>query len=411
MKSLKEGSFNGKRVLVRCDFNIGMDDSGKITDDFRIVKALPTIKYLVKSGAVVVLMSHLEKKERVISLEAVAYRLEKLLNESVEFLDDCVGDKVEQVVKKGHPGEIFLLENLRFHKEEKMNDDIFAQKLARLGDYYVNEAFSCSHRAHASIASVPRYLPSFAGLLLEEEISNLSRVTNDPAHPFVVVIGGSKVETKSKMIVNISKIADHILIGSKIGEDILIQKQQLMGRPAVKRDPAVDAIDLTSPRIHMPIDGVLALKDLSEGYSRTAAIGKMRNEEDIYDIGPETIKFFVEIIREAKTIFFNGPVGLFERQEFSNGTRSLLEAISRAHNAYRVAGGGETIEAIHKFSAEKMFNFISTGGGAMLDCLSGNVLPGVAALERSYHPVQAAKPLGTPAPKPTPMPVPKPEKQ
>ena len=411
MKSLKEGSFNGKRVLVRCDFNIGMDDSGKITDDFRIVKALPTIKYLVKSGAVVVLMSHLEKKERVISLEAVAYRLEKLLNESVEFLDDCVGDKVEQVVKKGHPGEIFLLENLRFHKEEKMNDDVFAQKLARLGDYYVNEAFSCSHRAHASIASVPHYLPSFAGLLLEEEISNLSRVTNDPAHPFVVVIGGSKVETKSKMIVNISKVADHILIGSKIGEDILIQKQQLMGRPAVKRDPAVDAIDLTSPRVHMPIDGVLALKDLSEGYSRTAAIGKMRNEEDIYDIGPETIKFFVEIIREAKTIFFNGPVGLFERQEFSNGTRSLLEAISRAHNAYRVAGGGETIEAIHKFSAEKMFNFISTGGGAMLDYLSGNVLPGVAALERSYHPVQAAKPLGTPAPKPTPMPVPKPEKQ
>jgi len=331
----------------------------------------------------------------------------------VEFLDDCVGDKVEQVINKGRSGKIFLLENLRFYEEEKMNNDDFARKLARLGDYYVNEAFSCSHRAHASIVSVPRYLPSFAGLLLEEEMANLSRITHDPAHPFVVIIGGSKAETKSKMIVNISKIADHILIGSKIGEDILIQKQQLMGRPPVKRDPAVDAIDLTSSRIHLPVDGVLALRDLSEGYSRTAAIGKLRGEEDIYDIGPETVKFFVEIIKDAKTIFFNGPVGLFERQEFSSGTKSILEAIARAHNAYRVAGGGETIEAIHKFSSEKMFNFISTGGGAMLDYLSGNTLPGISALEHSLKEGLTAKSAAAPIPKPVSapksMPAPKPQ--
>ncbi len=402
MKLLKDGIFTNKRVLVRCDFNVAIDDNGKIVDDFRIIKALPTIKYLIKSGAIVVLISHLEKKGKILSLEEVAYHLGRLLSENITFLDDCVGDHVKDTIRKGKPGDIFLLENLRFHKEEKMNEDDFAQKLAKLGDFYVNEAFSCSHRAHASIASLPKYLPSYAGLLLEEETANLSRIIKNPAHPFVVIIGGSKVETKSKMIVNISKIADHVLIGSKIGEDILIQKQQLMGRREVKRDPAVDAIDLTSPRIHMPIDGVLALRDLSEGYSRRAAIGKMRGEEDIYDIGPETVKFFADIIKDARTIFFNGPVGLFERQEFSIGTKSLLEAISRAHNAYRVAGGGETIEAIHKFSAEKIFNFISTGGGAMLDYLSGNVLPGISALERSVRAAAPVKAAAVPSPIPLP---------
>jgi len=404
MKTLKNGNFKNKRVLVRCDFNVAMDDNGKITEDFRIAKALPTIKFLSKSGAVVVLMSHLEKSGRLVSLEAVAERLGQLLSDEVEFLDDCVGERVEREIKAALPGQILLLENLRYHKEEKLNDDNFARKLAHLGNVYVNEAFSCSHRTHASIVGVPKYLPSYAGLLLEEELANLSRIIKNPIHPFVVVIGGAKVETKSKMIVNISRIADHVLIGSKIGEDILIQKQQLMGRRPVKRDPAVDAIDLTSSKIHMPIDGVLALNDISEGYLRTAAVGTMRREEDIYDIGPETIKFFTEIIRDAKMIFFNGPVGLFEKQEFSAGTKMLLEAISRAHNAYRVAGGGETIEAIHKYGAERVFNFISTGGGAMLDYLSGNVLPGVAALDRS--PAEVAEEI---APEKTSIPIPKPK--
>ncbi len=383
MKLLKNGEFKNKRVFVRCDFNVGIDNDGAIIDDFRIVKTLPTIKFLSKNGAVVVLASHLEKDKRLVSLEVVAERLGKLLVDEVEFLDDCVGERIEKEIKAARPGQILLLENLRFHNEEKTNDNDFARKLSRLGDIYVNEAFSCSHRAHASIVGVPEYLPSYAGFLLEEELENLSRITKNPAHPFVVIIGGAKVETKSRMIVNISKVADHILVGSKIGEDILIQKQQLMGRPSVKRDPAVDAINLTNPKIHMPVDGVLALNDISEGYLRTAAIGKMRSEEDIYDIGPETIKFFADIIKEAETIFFNGPVGWFEKQEFSSGTKMILEAISRAHNAYRVAGGGETIEAIHKYGAEKIFNFISTGGGAMLEYLSGNILPGVAALEKN----------------------------
>jgi len=385
MKTLNDSDFKGKKTLVRCDFNVALDEKGQINDDFRIQKTLPTIKYLIKNGAAVVLMSHLEKDDKLSSLQVVAKYLEPLIARPVKFLSDCVGSKVEKEVKLAKPGQVILLENLRFHKEEKQNNDEFAKRLAQMGESYVNEAFSCSHRAHASIVGVAKYLPSCAGLLFEEEVANLSKILKNPNHPFVVVIGGAKVGTKGGVIANISKVADHILVGSKIGEKILTQKQQLMGRPAEAWDPAIGAIDLTSPKIHLPIDGILALRDFAEGYSRTAAIGKMRSEEEIYDIGPETIKFFTEIIKEAKTIFFNGPVGYFEKPEFSAGTKAILDAISRAHNAYCAAGGGETLEAIHKYKLEKKFDFLSTGGGATLEYLAGRELPGIVAL------IEAAK--------------------
>lgn len=381
MKFLKEGNFKNKIVLVRCDFNVAFSADGSIADDFRIVKTLPTINFLAKTGAVVVLMSHLEKDGKLASLQMVAKRLEALLARPVVFLNDCVGEKIDKEIKAAKPGQIIMLENLRFHPEEKANNVDFAKQLAWLGDRYVNEAFSASHRRHASISAVAHYLPSYAGLLFENEIASLSRITENPDHPLVVIIGGSKVETKGRVITNISRIADHILVGSKIGEKILEQKQQLMGRRPDSGDKIIDAIDLTSSKIHLPIDGVLALKDLSEGYLRTAAMGKIRSEEDIYDIGPETIKFFTEIIRDARTIFFNGPVGLFEKPEFAKGTRAILEAISRAHGAYRVAGGGETLEAIRIYKSENSFDFLSTGGGAMLEFLSGATLPGIEALD------------------------------
>ena len=381
MKFLSEGDFKNKRVLVRCDFNVAIGDDGEISDDFRIVKTLPTIKFLAKKGAVTVLMSHLENGGKPVSLRIAAKRLEKLLSLPVKFLDDCVGGKIDKEIKSAKPGKIIMLENLRFHEQEKANDDAFARQLAKMGDCYVNEAFSCSHREHASITGVPKYMPSYAGLLFEDEINKLSRILKEPARPFVVVIGGAKIETKSKVIANILKVADHVLIGSKIGEKILAQKRQLMGRESGPDDPAIDAINLTSPKIHLPIDGILALKGAVEGYSRTAAIGTMRGEEEIYDIGPETVKIFSEIINDAKTIFFNGPVGLSERPAFAAGTKAILETIARANNAYRVAGGGETLEAIHKYKAEKNFEFLSTGGGAMLEYLAGSRLPGIAALE------------------------------
>ena len=336
-------------------------------------------------------MSHFENKGRLVSLQVVARHLAKLLNMEVKFLNDCIGDKIKNQIKSAKPGQIFLLENLRFHSQEKANDENFGYQLAKLGDCYVNEAFSVSHRAHASVVGIPRYLPSYAGLLFEEEINTLARVLKNPSHPFVVAIGGVKIETKSKLIANIVKTADHILVGSKIGEKILVYKNQLMRHQIQEKNPALDAIDLTSSKIHLPVDGVLALKDLSEGYLRTAAIGSMRQEEDIYDIGPETVKFFVEIVKEAKTIFFNGTMGLFEKQEFSLGTKMILEAISNNNSAYRVAGGGETLEAIRRYKATKSFDFLSTGGGAMLEFLAGNTLPGIAALEALPVPVPLRK--------------------
>jgi 3-phosphoglycerate kinase len=380
MRTLNDFDFENKKTLVRCDFNVGLDADGKITDDFRIIKAIPTIKRLVDEKAIVVLMSHLEKKEKLVSLKVVAVRLEKLLGQKIKFIPGVVGSSVASEIKKMNPGEVALLENLRFSKGEKANDDTFAKELANLGEVYVNEAFACSHRAHASIVGIPKYLPSYAGLLLESEVNNLEKILKNPARPFVVIVGGVKVETKIKTILNISRTADHILFGSKIGELILIQKQILLGRELATKEKLVEDIDLTSPKIHLPVDGVMALKDLSEGYLRTGAIGTLRNEEEIYDIGPETVKFFKEIIKSAKTIFFNGPMGLFESREFVLGTREILDSITKNHAAFKVAGGGETLEAINKFKVAENFDFLSTGGGAMLELLAGDKLPGVEAL-------------------------------
>lgn len=380
MKILLEGDFKNKVVLVRCDFNVGLTASGEIADDFRIVKTLPTIQHLAEQGARIVLMSHLEKKGKLVSLKVVGKRLEQLLEKKVKFLGDFFGSAVSQDIRKMQPGDVALMENLRFHPEEKANDDNFAQGIAKLGEIYVNEAFACSHRAHASIAAVPRYMPSYAGLLLEAEITNLTRILEKPEHPFIVVIGGAKAGTKIKAVINISKVADHILFGSKIGEAILVQKQQLVGRGLPEPIDEISQIDITSPKMHLPVDGVMALADLSEGYLRKGAIGSMRREEEIYDIGPETIRFFRQMIRDAKTIFFNGPVGMYENKEFMAGTRELLDAISKSHAAYRVAGGGETLEVIHALGLADSFDFLSTGGGAMLEFLAGDKLPGIEAL-------------------------------
>lgn len=383
MQTLKEGNFKNKTVLVRCDFNVSIDKHGEITDDFRIAKALPTIKFLYESGAVVVLMSHLEKDGKLLSLRPVAARLEKLLGRQVKFLNDCAGDKTAEEVRKLRPGEIVLLENLRFNPGEKNNNGDFAKKIAQMGDCYVNDAFSSCHRRHASIVGVPRYLPSFAGCQLAREIAALQKILENPARPFTVIIGGVKADVKCRALANIAKNADHILVGSKIGAMLLAHKQQMAAHIPIPTDSVIGKINLTDPKLHLPVDGVLALKDISEGYSRVAAVGAMRREENIYDIGPETAKFFAEIIKDSKTIFFAGPMGMFERKEFSHGTSALLAAIARAHNAFRVAGGGQTLEAIRKYNAQNYFDFMSTGGSALLEYVAGAVLPGIAALGKT----------------------------
>jgi len=403
MRTLRDFNLKGKRVLVRCDFNVPLSEKGEILDDFRIKLTIPTIEYLIEKGAKVILISHLEVDKKIKSLRPIAKKLEEALKKRVypvkssrsevfakgeqfnrvKFLPDCIGKKIQKEVGKLKEGEILLLENLRFHKEEKENDENFAQELSRLADIFVNEAFSCSHRNHASIVGIPKFLPSVAGLLLEKEIKILSRVLENPEHPFVTIIGGIKPETKLKPALNLLQKADHLLFGSKIGEAILIGKKIILERE-IRAEELAEKIDLTSPKIHLPIDGVIALKDLSEEYLRIGAVGTLKKDEEIYDIGPETIKIFKEIIKGAKTILWNGPPGMHEDKRFEKGTKEILDAIVRNYSAFKIAGGGDTISVINKFGLFDKFDFISTGGGAMLEFIAGEKLPGIEALKMRY---------------------------
>jgi len=380
VKKLKDFDFKGKRVLVRCDFNVPLSPEGEILDDFRIRASFPTIKYLVENRAKIILISHLETKGKLMSLKPIAFRLGELLKKEVKFLPDCVGKKIEIETKKMESADIVLLENLRFYKEEEENNTNFAKEISKMGDFFINEAFSCSHRAHASIVGIPKYLPKAAGLLLEKEIKVLSQILENPLRPFTAIIGGIKIETKIKTILNILEKADHLLFGSKIGEVILAQKMILSGRE-FPEEKLIEKIDLTNPKIHLPLDGKIALKNLEENYLRTGGIGTLKKEEEIFDIGPETTRLFKEIIKEAKTILWSGPLGMFEDKRFEMGTKEITQAIVKNYSAFKVAGGGETILAINKFGLADKFDFISTGGGAMLEFLAGEKLPGLSALE------------------------------
>ncbi|MDP2967389.1 MAG: phosphoglycerate kinase [bacterium] len=390
MRTIKEFNLKGKRVLVRSDFNVPLSDKGEILDDFRIKESIRTIEYLIKKEAKVILMSHLDRpknKDPRYSLRYLAKRLEKLLNEKVKFLDDCLGEKVEREIEKMKPGEILLLENLRFHKEEEKGDLNFAKKLAKLGDVYINDAFGASHRSHASIVGVPKYLPSGAGLLLEKEINVLSQVLERPWRPLVAIIGGIKIDTKIKLIEQFLKKADHLLLGSKPAESLLIVKGILIGRPFFEEKEVlekIEKINLANPKLHLPVDGQMALSTLQEQYFRIGAIGTLRKEEEVFDIGPETRKVFVGIIKSAKMIIWNGPLGMFEKEPFDKGTKEIAEAIVRNHTAFKIAGGGDTVSLISKLDLLDKFDHISTGGGAMLEFLAGEKLPGLEALNYGY---------------------------
>ena len=336
MKTLKDFDVKNKRVLVRCDFNVPLDEKGNILSDFRIKQTIPTIEYLIKKGAKVILMSHLGrpggKAVENLRMNIVQNKLMEHLDLSIFKAPDCIGPEIEKWSKEMQPGEILLLENLRFHKEEEENNENFAKELAKLGDTYINDAFGACHRAHASIVGAPKFLPSGAGLLLEKEIKTLTKLSNNPERPLLAIIGGGKVETKAKLIKKLSEFADCILVNSLIGK--------------------------VSEKVIAPVDGV--------------GQGK--------DIGIKTIKIYQEKIISAKTIFWNGPLGLIEEEEFSQGTAEIAKAIA-ASQAFSVVGGGETVEFIAKLGLTEKFGHVSTGGGAMLAFLSGEKLPGLEALE------------------------------
>lgn len=333
MRTIRDLDVANKRVLVRCDFNVPLNEKGEILDDFRIKKTIPTIEYLIeKKAKKIILISHLGRPDGrpmpEFSLKPAAKRLSELLGRNVEF------DSINS--------EISLLENLRFHKEEEDNDDNFARSLSKLGDIYINDAFGASHRAHASIVGIPRYLPSGAGLLLEKEVVCLAKLSTNPAKPLVAIIGGKKVEDKSKVIDSISKVADVVLVSGLIEREIKEKNLKFM----------------YPEKIIGPID------EMSNGK----------------DVGPQTIKLFREKILKAKTVFWSGPFGKIEEKDFSKGTEALMEAIIDS-GAYSVVGGGETVEFINQLGLAEKFSHVSTGGGAMLEFLSGKELPGIKVLE------------------------------
>lgn len=347
IKTIREINISQKRALVRADFNVGLDEEGKVSEDFRIRAALATINYLKEKGARIILMSHLDDPAGAVvenlRLNPVLEKLRELLpGIKIIKADDCVGQAVKDLAFNLKPGEILLLENLRFHKGEEENEEDFARELADLAEVYINDAFGVCHRNHASVVSVPKYLPKAMGLLLEKEIEVLSQLLENPAKPLLAIIGGKKVETKTKLINNLCRVADWVLVNNLITRELEEKK-----------------IALSFPeKIIKPVD---------------AASGN-------FDIGPQTINLFKEKISLARTIFWNGPLGKFEEEEFSRATRAISQAII-ASKAFSVIGGGETIKAINQLGFSGKFNHISTGGGAMLAFLSGEELLGIKALE------------------------------
>jgi len=387
-RSLTDYPLAGKRVLVRVDFNVPLE-GGRVVDDTRIRAALPTITYLLDQGCAVVLASHLGRpKGQVVDdlrMAPVAERLAELLGRPIKTAADCVGPAAEAAASALRPGEVLLLENLRFHAEETANDGVFAKRLAGLAEVYVNDAFGSAHRAHASTEGVTHYLPSVAGLLMIRELEILGRLLRDPARPFVVVLGGLKVSDKIGVIEKMLGIADAILIGGAMANAFLAAKGYGIGQSRGDGDQvAVAAQVLTAAattrcELVLPRDVVVAREALAGASSRVVGVSGIAADEMALDIGPETVAELVRHLRGAGTIYWNGPMGLFEIDDFSAGTKAVGEAIA-ASAAVTVAGGGDTVAAARRFGLETRVTHVSTGGGASMEFLEGRALPGVEAL-------------------------------
>lgn len=393
MNNLRNTNIKGKKVLVRVDFNAPLSKEGEVNDDFRIRKAIPTLDYLRNGGAKIIVITHLGQpkgKDLRYSIRPIARKLFELIGGRVKFINDTIGRNVEKEISQMEEGDIIVLENLRFYKGEEENNEDFSKQLARLGDLFVQDGFGVCHRNHASIIGVTKFLPSFPGLLLEEEIRVLSNALISPDRPLVSIIGGAKVSTKTRVIERLLDKSDYLLLGGKIANSLLVAKGQcikdLLSEDEEDLMEILKGIDLTSPKLHLPIDGMMALHDFDEEYSRVGAVGTVRREEGIFDIGPETIEKYKAILSEAKTIIWNGPLGFFEKEPFNKGTMDIARMIGENNsNVFSIIGGGETVEAIQQLGIENQFDYVSTGGGAMLDFMAGKDLPGITALEENSN--------------------------
>ena len=388
--TVRDIEVSNKRVLVRVDFNVPIDtNSGVITDDSRIRAALPTIKYLIERNARIILISHLGRpKGKVVNelrLAPIAQRLSQILGQQVGVAVNCIGPEVEKSVEALRPGDVLLLENLRFHSDEETGSADFAKSLARLGDVFVNDAFGTSHRAHASIAGIAQYLPAVAGLLLEKEIDTLGGILKNPVHPFISLFGGAKVSDKVNMLKNIMGKVDCLLIGGGMAATFLKAKSYEIGRSLIEVD-SVDTADKlmkeaarNSIRLILPVDVVVADELSAESKGEVVPVENIPPDKRIADIGPQTVEKFRRGLLGGKTVFWNGPVGVEEIPQFAEGTKKLAELLAELQ-ATTIIGGGSTAEIIYAMGLADKVTFVSTGGGASLKFLGGEELPGVTVL-------------------------------
>ncbi len=391
VKSIKDIDIREKRVFFRFDFNVPLDSSCRIKDDTRLVRALPTLRYALDQKAKCVLASHLgrPKGQRVpeLSLRPVAACLTQLLGRPVGFADDCVGVEAANAVHVLSPGDIILLENLRFHPEETKNDEEFSRELASLADVYVNDAFGTAHRAHASTVGITRFVEQkAAGLLLMEELTNLERALSNPARPVTAVFGGAKVSDKIAILRNIVNRMDTVLIGGGMANTFLRAKGLSMGTSKIEEDMLPFAIEIMAEAgkkgcaVLLPVDVVTA-KTMEQGaITRTVDVASVPEDEMALDIGPETVDAFRRAIQGAGTIVWNGPMGVFEIKEFQSGTNELAMAVAGS-TGYSLVGGGDSIRAVRAAGVSDRISYISTGGGAFMEFMEGKTLPGVGALE------------------------------
>jgi phosphoglycerate kinase len=389
-KTVRDVDIVKKRVLVRVDFNVPMNHDGAITDDTRIRACLPTIEYLAKHQARIILCSHLDRPGgRVVEelrLAPVARRLSELLDKPVEALNDCIGSQVEGAVSRLRDGEIALLENLRFYPQEEANDPNFAQSLSRLADIYVDDAFGACHRAHASIVGIARYLPAVSGLLLEKELETLTGLMANPGRPFAAMIGGAKLATKLGLLNNMITKVDCLLIGGGMAATFLKSQRHGVGSSAVENSQIENVLKVVSKaksagvELVLPQDFLVAEKLESGAVTKTVPMDKVPEGWIIADIGHKTVEVFSGVLDKCKTVFWNGPLGVFEIAEFAGGTRSLAKVLANL-KATTIIGGGSTAEAVEEMGLTDKMSYVSTGGGASLELLQGRELAGVAVLQ------------------------------
>ncbi len=401
IRKFQNVDLKGKRILLRVDFNVPMKN-GKVSEDTRIVQTLPTIKQLLKQKARIILCSHMGRPEgkvvKDLSMRPAAEHMAKLLKKPVKMMKESVGPAVRKAAEELKPGQMMFLENLRFHIGEEKNDPAFAKQLAGLADVYVSDSFATAHRAHASTAGIARYLPSYAGFLMQKEIEELTKLTQKPAKPLTMVIGGAKIDTKIGIIENFLGKADTFLIGGGLANTFLAAQGYNVGKSlyeANKLNVAQDTL-MAAEQMHIPFvlpeDVIVADEITNDAQTLDIPVEDVIGEMKILDIGTKTLKKFAEVIKKSKTVIWNGPLGLSELKPFSHGTAVIAQTLVWSRNVKSILGGGDTIEAVKRLGfKEEHFTFVSTGGGAMLEFLEGKVLPGVAVLLQKGKPAPKKK--------------------